>query len=749
MALDLGTLTGYLNLDSDGFERTLDQMPGKLESSGKGMKLVAGGLALAVGLAIAGGIAQAMDLQAAEAKLEASLGLSAKEAQRLGGVAGKLYADAYGESVEEVGDAVATVVSSIEGMGTATDEVLTSMTEKALNFATVFEIDVARSTQVVGQLIKGGLVADANEGFDLLTRTMQKVPKAVREDIMDAADEYGPFFAGLGLKGAKAFDLLVRASEKGMYGIDKAGDALKEFTIRSTDMSTTSVAAYEAVGLDAGEMAAKILAGGDVAAAGFDQIIDGLLGIEDPVARANAAIGLFGTPLEDLGVQEIPAFLASLDDLGGGMDDVSGAADRMGEAVNDTAEVHWTTLQRKWEAIIGQVGQDLLPVLEDVIGWLEDNPDAVTGFATAIGVLAAAFVVLKGVQGIAGVYGMLDGVLTKMKALETQAPKTSTVVAGALGGVVATLPGVVDGEVSGGDVVTGLGSSIALGAMTDSPVAVAVAAVTSLITSMIADMMDDNYGVWNMGWEQLTGMVPGAPQELYNWLGSTDGTIAGWWEGTQNKFELGWEQITGQAPGAPLEFYSWLGDRDKDVDDWWGGLMGKFALGYEQIKGFFNGAGDWLYQSGKDVVNGFIEGAKSMFVNIGRIFLNTLPEWIRTPFMSALGIHSPSTVFAGYGRNIVQGLIVGVSGEAATLDATMSGLVSAPRGLPGFGSPGGAYGAPASAQALIQVSLAGARIALDVGGEQIVGVIREQVLTASDDRQSELVNGVREGVVYA
>jgi hypothetical protein len=178
MALDLGTLTGYLDLDDAKYDGALDKLPGKIEMSGAAMKLAARAAALGVGMALAGGIQQGIELDDAQHKITAQLGLTEEESARIGGIAGKLYAQAYGESVEDVNTAVQNVVSSIDGMRGATAESLEAMTAKALNFATAFEVDTARSTQVVGQLIKGGLVADADEGFDLLAASMQKVPAA-------------------------------------------------------------------------------------------------------------------------------------------------------------------------------------------------------------------------------------------------------------------------------------------------------------------------------------------------------------------------------------------------------------------------------------------------------------------------------------------------------------------------------------------------------------------------------------------
>jgi len=68
-----------------------------------------------------------------------------------------------------------------------------------------------------------------------------------------------------------------------------------------------------------------------------------------------------------------------------------------------------------------------------------------------------------------------------------------------------------------------------------------------------------------------------------------------------------------------------------------------------------------LFSIGKNVIQGFLDGAGSLFRNIGKFFIDLLPGWIVGPFKWALGIKSPSKVFAGFGDNIGQGLINGMT----------------------------------------------------------------------------------------
>lgn len=100
-----------------------------------------------------------------------------------------------------------------------------------------------------------------------------------------------------------------------------------------------------------------------------------------------------------------------------------------------------------------------------------------------------------------------------------------------------------------------------------------------------------------------------------------------------------------------------------------------------------SGAGQWLVGVGKNMIDGLLNGISSMAGNIGGFFLNLLPDWIVGPFKAALGIHSPSKVFAGFGENIGEGVLVGVDDMAPAIDSRMTDLVTVPdASVPDFGT---------------------------------------------------------------
>lgn len=108
-----------------------------------------------------------------------------------------------------------------------------------------------------------------------------------------------------------------------------------------------------------------------------------------------------------------------------------------------------------------------------------------------------------------------------------------------------------------------------------------------------------------------------------------------------------------------------------------GGLIGFFSGLPGRVAGAVGNMGSLLYDKGRDLINGLINGAGSLLSNIGRFFLDKVPGWIQDPFKKALGIRSPSKVFAGFGKNIVQGLGNGIAASQSIITNAMGSVSKA------------------------------------------------------------------------
>jgi TP901 family phage tail tape measure protein len=102
---------------------------------------------------------------------------------------------------------------------------------------------------------------------------------------------------------------------------------------------------------------------------------------------------------------------------------------------------------------------------------------------------------------------------------------------------------------------------------------------------------------------------------------------------------------------------------------------------YHDIVNWGSGAGNWLWHAGSDLIGGLTSGMESgaasvwhTITNIGSSIIHGVKEFF--------GIHSPSTVMAGLGANIVAGLVLGIvnssTGMGGILDKVFSGILADP-----------------------------------------------------------------------
>ncbi len=103
--------------------------------------------------------------------------------------------------------------------------------------------------------------------------------------------------------------------------------------------------------------------------------------------------------------------------------------------------------------------------------------------------------------------------------------------------------------------------------------------------------------------------------------------------------------------------------------------------------------GKWLKTvdwgaSGKAIVDGFINGILSgkemLFSAVGG-----LADGIKEKFKNALGIHSPSKVFADFGQQTTAGYAEGVTENRGAANRAVAGMVDIPRATGGGGGSGG------------------------------------------------------------
>ena len=181
-----------------------------------------------------------------------STGAAGQELENLQGIASNVYADNFGESME---DAAASVAEVYKRTGLVGEE-LQKATEDAYTLQNAFGYEVNESLQAATQLMSTfGVTAD--EAYTLIAQGAQKGLDQ-NGDMLDTLNEYSVQFANLGYSAEDMFNMLANGVQNGTWSVDKLGDAVKEMNIRLND--GTADEALQALGLGFADSAANATA---------------------------------------------------------------------------------------------------------------------------------------------------------------------------------------------------------------------------------------------------------------------------------------------------------------------------------------------------------------------------------------------------------------------------------------------------------------------------------------------------------
>lgn len=305
------------------------------------------------------------DSQDAFQQFAAATGTATEEMGKYKDMINNVYKDNFGESINDVAEAMATVN---QNMSYLDDSALQRCTEYAYTLSDTFGYDVAESTRAADTLIKNYGVS-AREAFNLITQGAQSGMDYSGE-MIDSINEYSVQFKKLGLDAEDMFSIFANGAQNGAFNLDKVGDAVKEFSIRAIDGSDTTKQGFEALGMDAAKMAERFGAGGDSAKEAFNEVIKGLAEMDDPVAQSAAGVNLFGTMWEDLGPQVITS-----------MSTASDAIDKSKESVEKLVNVKYDTLSGALGGLWRTIQVDVLqPIGNQLIPYVTKGINAIQKF---------------------------------------------------------------------------------------------------------------------------------------------------------------------------------------------------------------------------------------------------------------------------------------------------------------------------------------------------------------------------------
>lgn len=300
--------------------------------------------------------------QTATNQVAASTGAAGKELEGLRDVMEDVYAANYGDSVADVGDAVAMVNRNMANLD---QNGLTAATEGALALRDAFEYDVAESTRAA-EAIRKNFGSSAEEAFSLIAAGAQNGLDYSGE-LIDTINEYSSQFAKMGFDADGMFNILQAGADGTAWNLDKVGDAIKEFSIRAIDGSDSTVEAFTSLGYNAENIMATFAAGGEGANKAFFDVINTLMAVDDQVERDALGVALFGTMWEDLGTEAMEAMAGA-----------SQAAYDTEGALEKINQVKYNDLDSAIQGIGRQMEVALLPAADAVYQSLMDSMPEIT-----------------------------------------------------------------------------------------------------------------------------------------------------------------------------------------------------------------------------------------------------------------------------------------------------------------------------------------------------------------------------------
>jgi phage-related minor tail protein len=369
-------------------------------------------------------------------------------------------------------------------------------------------------------------------------------------------------------------------------------DAMKEFQIRTIDGSESTKTAFSAIGLNADSMAQKFAAGGETAQGAFNETINALLGMQDPIAQNQAGVALFGTKFEDVGLKGISAFQGINVEAG----NAKGAMDKI------TAEpltAFFNSIKVGFNNAFGWIGAKLQEIdWEAIIGpikWL----------ATEAWTLIQPFV-----DGFKGFFEKVGENQVVSEILTAIASAVLILAAAFLVWQIATW---------------GLAAATTVFSAVFSPIGLIILGIVAAIALIILIFKN---------WDAIMQWLGTKIQEFFVWITTKIGEFFRW-IGDKIKETLTW------IATKFGEFIKWLGEIPGKIVDFFKGLGGKiaefFVAGGEKIKEFFTGIVDFFKSIPQKIADMF-KGLGELIKNALRGAINLLPSIISTPLKNILGL---------------------------------------------------------------------------------------------------------------
>lgn len=306
--------------------------------------------------AMKGLVTSASDWTAAMNHFRAATGASFKDMKQYGESAKAVFNEGIGETPLEIAQNMAKIGQNTQ----VTGKNLEKLTKSAMALQKTFDWDPNELTRATDMAYK-------QWGYSH-TQTMGLLAKGAQmgldknQNLLDSMNEYAVHFKKIGMSGEDMIKVFAAVGKQGVFDFDKAGDALKEFSIRAIDGSDSTVGAYVQLGLNAETMAKQIAKGGPIAKRTFATILESIKRVKDPIKQDAIGVALFGTMWEDMGKKAIFA-----------LNDTKGSLGNVKRTLSEIERLQYNDATTAFKALGRTINTELAGVAGSAVNKLRDS----------------------------------------------------------------------------------------------------------------------------------------------------------------------------------------------------------------------------------------------------------------------------------------------------------------------------------------------------------------------------------------
>lgn len=236
---------------ADDLDHSLDESADVAKNAGNGFTVMKGAISVLIadGLkALASSVKDTMkelveETDSASSNFQAKTGATNEAMEEYRDIMNEIYKNNYGESLEDVAEAMAEVKQQT---GEVDPSKLKELTEDAIALRDTFGWDIKESMRAVNMLMTQFGIS-GKEAYNLIVQGAQKGLDK-NGDFLDTLNEYSVHYKQLGYSAEGFINSLVNGAESGTFSIDKLGDAMKEFGIRTKDTATSTTEGFSLLG---------------------------------------------------------------------------------------------------------------------------------------------------------------------------------------------------------------------------------------------------------------------------------------------------------------------------------------------------------------------------------------------------------------------------------------------------------------------------------------------------------------------